>query len=111
MGDDVLLDERDGHRPCRVEVDGRDARLDDRRGPVHLADDRDIAAGNLSALDRLDGGGGNVDHDVAVAEGEGRACKPLRGCGELAMAGDAGTLIASSVRARTAPDSGRPCRA
>ena len=88
MGDDVLLDERDRHRPCRVEVDGRDARLDDRRGPVHLADDRDIAAGDFSALDRLDGGGGNVDHDVAVAEGEGRACKPLRGCGELAMAGE-----------------------
>ena len=86
MRDDVLLDERDRHRPGRVEVDGRDARLDDRRGAVHLADDRDIAARDLSALDRLDGRGGNVDHDVAVAEGEARAGKPLRGGSELAMA-------------------------
>ena len=41
----------------------------------------DVAAGHLSALDRLDGGGGNVHHDVALAEGEGaslQAAEPMR---------------------------------
>ena len=70
LGQDVLLHDRDRHGPGRVEVDAGDPGGHFRRGPVGLADHRHAALDNAPLLDRLDGGGGNVDHHMARPEGE-----------------------------------------
>src|SRR5215207_10336172 len=55
-----------------------------RRWTFLLADDRDIAAGDLPLLEGLDGRRRDVHDDVALAEREARAGEPLRRTGELA---------------------------
>ena len=50
---------------------------------IGVADDRDIAMRDLAVLDRFDGGRGQVDHDIALAELEIRAGQPVGGGGEL----------------------------
>src|SRR3712207_4492388 len=77
MRDDILLDQRDWDCPCRIQIDRRDTRFNAGRWAVALADDGNIPAGDLAALDSFNGSRRNVHHDIAVAEGEGRSCKPL----------------------------------
>ena len=43
---------------------------DFRRGMLGVADDGDIAMDDLAVLDRLDRGRGQIDHDIAIVEGE-----------------------------------------
>ena len=66
--DDIALDDRFGHRPVGIEIDLVDAAAQDRGLAVDAAHDRRVTLVNLLALDRLDGGGGDVDVDVAVGE-------------------------------------------
>ena len=87
LRDDFLLDDRDRHRPGRIEIDDRDVRRDFRRGVLGVADDRDVAVRDDAVLDRLDRGRGQIDHDIAVAELEIVDLRqPLRAGGQLGVA-------------------------
>ncbi len=70
LGDDVLLHDRQRHRPGRIQVDRGDVGGERRRRPVGLADHHHVAPHHLVAVDRLGEGGRNVDHDVALTERE-----------------------------------------
>ena len=85
LGDDVLLQDRQRHRPGRVEIDRRDLRGERRRRPVDLADHRHVAPRHLAVLDRLGDGGRNVHHHVALAESEAHAVQPVERGRELAQ--------------------------
>ena len=68
--EDLVLGDRERHRPGRIEIDGGDVGGQRRRRLVDLADDDAIAALDLVVRDRLDEGGRNVHHDVALGEDE-----------------------------------------
>ena len=73
LGDQILADDRGRNRPSRVEVDLGNPGLQDRRLAIDLADAGRVARGHHAAFDRLDHGGGNIDHHIAMAKiaGEG----------------------------------------
>ena len=77
MGHDLVLGDRERHRPGRIEIDRGDVGGQRRRRLVDLADDDAIAALDLAVGDRLDEGGRNVHHDVALGEDEIHAQEPL----------------------------------
>jgi hypothetical protein len=76
LGDDLVLGDRQRHRPGRIEIDRRDGCGQRRRGLVGLADDHDIAALHLVVGNRLGERGRDVDDDIAVAEHEIHAGEP-----------------------------------
>ncbi len=78
---------------------GRDLR----RGMLDVADDRDVAVNDPPVLDRLDRGRGQIDDDVAVAEGKVDAGEPLRARGELHRAHAGGNVHRLERRARDEP--------
>ena len=84
--DDLFLDDRDRHRPGRIEVDRRDMRGDLRRGMIDVADDRGVAMDDRAVLDRFDRGRRQVDDDIALAEREVQIGEPARAGGELLRA-------------------------
>ncbi len=83
---DILLQDRQRHRPRRIEIHRRDAGGERGRGAVDLADHRDVAARDLAVFDRLCDRGRNVHHHVALAEGEAHAVQPVERGRELADA-------------------------
>ena len=76
-GDDVLLHDRQRHRPGRVEVDSGDVGRQRRRRPVRLADHHHVAAHDLVAVDRFGERGRQVHHHVALAKGEIHRGEPI----------------------------------
>lgn len=77
MRGDLGLGDRGRHRPGRIEHDAGDLGRQCRRGLFGLADDDAIAPHHDVVLDRLGEGGGNVDHDIALAEAEIGVLEPL----------------------------------
>ena len=73
---DVLADDRFRRVPVGIDDDLVDLGIDDRRLAVDLADDRGVAQHDAVVLDRLDLGGRDVDHHVAVAEEAGHRAQP-----------------------------------
>ena len=67
LRDQVLLDDGSRHRPERVEADLVDLAGEERRLPVDLADDGDVAGDDDAVLYRLDLRAGDVDHDIAAS--------------------------------------------
>ena len=86
LGDDLVLDDRGRHGPGRVEIDRLNLGDGLGRGMLDVADDGDVAPRDRSALHRLDRGGGDVDHHIALAEGEHVAGHALGRGDELAEA-------------------------
>lgn len=80
------LGDRGRHRPGRVQDDAGDLRRQRRRGLFGLADDDAIAPHDDIVLDGLGKGGGDVDHDIALAEAEIHVLEPLQRGLELADA-------------------------
>ena len=66
--DDVLADDRHRRIPVRIDDDLVDRRIEDRRLPVDLADNRSMAKRHAIILDRFDLRGRHIHHHVAVAE-------------------------------------------
>ena len=87
MGDDLVLGDRQRHRPGRIEIDRGDGSGQRRRRLVDLADDDAIAALDFAVGDGLDEGGRNIHHDVALGEDEIHAQEPLERSFELLDAG------------------------
>ena len=77
MRADLVLGDRERHRPGRIEIDRRDVGSQRRRRLVGLADDDAVAPLDLVVGDRLGERGGNVHHDVALGEDEIHAEQPL----------------------------------
>ena len=83
---DVLLHDRERHRPGRIEVDGSELGRERRRRPVGLADDGGVAPHHAAVLDRLGDRSGDVHDHVALAEGEIHVGEPVERGRELAQA-------------------------
>ncbi len=89
---DLVLDDRHRHGPGRIDVDRHDLGLHLRRMMLHVADDRRVAAYDEVVLHRVDGGRGDIDDDVARAEGKIDAGETLGARGELAEAHGGGNV-------------------
>ena len=104
----LILGDRERHRPSGIEIDRGDVGGERRRRLVDLADNHPIPPLNLVVTDRFDKCGGNIHHHVAFGKDEIHPEQPLERRFELLEAVATGTLSARSVRASTLPVPSRP---